>query len=114
MARQSPGNPACRPLTAVGAAPGAFAIMIDEPEYGAAAKGLHWLTALLLTVQFALGWIMPNIGRGAQPESLMNLHLSIGVVILAAALGRVAWRLFHGPPPPESSLPAWPDRMARR
>ncbi len=86
--------------------------MIDEPEYGAAAKGFHWLTALLLTVQFALGWIMPNIGRGAQPESLMNLHLSIGVLILAAALARVAWRLVNGVPAPEASLPAWQERMA--
>jgi len=87
--------------------------MIDEPEYGAAAKGFHWLTALLLAVQFGLGWIMPNIGRGMQPESLMNLHLSIGVVILAAALARVAWRLVHGVPALEASLPAWQERMAQ-
>ncbi len=87
--------------------------MIDEPEYGAAAKGFHWLTALLLAVQFGLGWIMPNIGRGMQPESLMNLHLSIGVVILAAALARAAWRLVHGVPAPEASLPAWQERMAQ-
>ena len=87
--------------------------MNDEPEYGAAAKGFHWLTALLLTVQFALGWIMPSIRRGMQPESLMNLHLSIGVVILAAALARVAWRLVRGVPAPEASLPAWQERMAQ-
>jgi len=87
--------------------------MIDEPQYGAAAKSLHWLTALLLAVQFLIGWTMPNVGRGMQPESLMNLHLSIGMVILAAALARVAWRLFHGVPAPEASLPAWQERMAQ-
>jgi cytochrome b561 len=89
-----------------------FGIMIDEPEYSAAAKGFHWLTALLLVVQFLLGWIMPNIGRGMQPESLINLHLSIGTLILVAALARVTWRLFHGVPAPEASLPAWQARMA--
>jgi len=87
--------------------------MIDEPQYGAAAKSLHWLTALLLAVQFLIGWTMPNVGRGMQPESLMNLHLSIGMVILAAALARVAWRLFHGVPAPEASLPAWQETMAQ-
>lgn len=87
--------------------------MNDEPQYSAAAKSFHWLTALLLAVQFLIGWIMPNIRRGMQPESLMNLHLSIGVLILAAALARVAWRLLHGVPAPEASLPAWQERMAQ-
>jgi cytochrome b561 len=34
------------------------------------------------------------------------------VVILAAALARVAWRLLRGVPAPEPSLPAWQERMA--
>ena len=87
--------------------------MIDEPQYGAAAKSLHWVTALLLVVQFVIGWTMPNIKRGMQPETLMNLHLSIGLLILAAALARVIWRLFHGVPVPEAGLPAWQERMAQ-
>jgi cytochrome b561 len=87
--------------------------MIHEPEYSAAAKSLHWVTALLLVVQFPIGWIMPKIGPGMQPESLLNLHLSIGTLILVAALARVTWRLFHGVPAPEASLPAWQERMAR-
>jgi cytochrome b561 len=86
---------------------------LDESHYSTAAKSLHWLTALLLIAQFLIGWIMPDIGRGMQPESLMNLHLSIGVLILVAALVRVTWRLFHGVPTPEASLPAWQERMAQ-
>jgi cytochrome b561 len=86
--------------------------MIDESGYGATAKSFHWLTALLLLVQFLVGWIMPNIGRGMQPESLMNLHLSVGVLILVAALSRVTWRLFQGAPAPEASLPGWQRRTA--
>jgi cytochrome b561 len=88
--------------------------MTDEPEYGAAAKTFHWLIALLLAVQFSLGWIMPKIRSGMQPESLMNLHLSIGTLILVAMLARVTWRLFHGVPAPDASLPVWQERMARR
>jgi cytochrome b561 len=91
----------------------AFVIMIDEPQYSPTAEMLHWLTALLLAGQFLIGWIMPNIGRGMQPEGLMNLHLSVGTLILVAALARVAWRLFRGAPAPEASLAAWQDRTAR-
>jgi cytochrome b561 len=85
---------------------------LDE-SHSAAAKSLHWLTALLLAMQFVIGWIMPDIGRGMQPESLMNLHLSIGALIMVATLVRVAWRLFHGVPAPEASLPAWQERTGR-
>jgi cytochrome b561 len=86
--------------------------MIDEPHYTPAAKGFHWLTAALLVAQFLLGWIMPSIGRGMQPEALMNLHLSVGTVILAVALARLSWRLVRGAPPHDASLPVWQDKLA--
>ena len=51
--------------------------------YDAVAKFFHWLTVALLLAQYAVGWIMPSIKRGMQPENLMNLHMSLGMVILA-------------------------------
>ena len=79
----------------------------EAPEYGPAAKLFHWLTVALLIVQFTLGWLMPDIKRGMQPESMMNLHISFGLVILAVVVLRFAWRLGHGAPPPEARLPHW-------
>jgi len=79
---------------------------VQQHAYGPTAKALHWLTMALLTVQYAIGWIMPGVKRGATPDSLMNLHISIGVVILALVLGRFLWRLFHHVPP-ERSLTRW-------
>lgn len=76
-------------------------------DYGSAAKLFHWAIAALLAAQFAVGWLMPHIRRGAQPEELMNLHLSIGLVILALMTARAAWRLVGGAPRPEAGLPAW-------
>jgi cytochrome b561 len=67
----------------------------------------------LLLAQFLIGWLMPNVGKDMQPDSLMNLHLSIGVLILVVALARVAWRLFHGVPAPAANLPAWQERIAQ-
>ncbi len=85
--------------------------MRPAQDYGSSAKLFHWATAALLAAQFTVGWLMPDIRRGMQPERLMNLHLSIGILILTLMTARGAWRLAHGAPPPEASLPAW-QRLA--
>jgi cytochrome b561 len=87
--------------------------MTVEAHYSPAAKGFHWVTAALLVAQFAIGWLMPKIGRGMQPETMMNLHLSVGTVILAVGLTRLAWRLSHDAPAAEASLPEWQEKTAR-
>jgi cytochrome b561 len=80
--------------------------MREETGYGPAAKVFHWSTVALLVVQYLVGWLMPDIRRGMLPGTAMNLHMSIGIVVLALVLGRFAWRLAH-PVPPEASLPGW-------
>lgn len=75
-------------------------------HYGATAKVFHWLIVLLLAIQYPIGWLMPDIHRGMQPGRPMNLHVSLGIVILALIVLRFAWRLTH-PVAPENSLPAW-------
>jgi cytochrome b561 len=75
-------------------------------NYGTTARMLHWATAALIALQFAVGWLMPDIRRGMSPGAPMNLHMSIGAVVLALILARFAWRLAH-PVAPEASLPPW-------
>lgn len=87
--------------------------MTHPREYGSAAKLFHWTTVVLLAAQFSVGWIMPDIHRGMQPERLMNLHLSIGLIILTLMTARAVWRLTHGAPLPEATLPDW-QRAASR
>lgn len=82
-------------------------------RYSAVAGTLHWLVLLLLIVQFALAWTMPAIHRGTQPETLINLHLSFGLLILALVLLRLLWRLVRTPPPPPADLPAWQHVLSR-
>jgi cytochrome b561 len=85
--------------------------MQPAQEYGRVAKGFHWLILALLAAQFTVGWLMPDIKRDMQPESLMNLHLSIGLTVLGLMTLRGLWRLSHGVPPPEPNLPPW-QRLA--
>lgn len=74
--------------------------------YGGFAKLLHWIIAIILVAQFALGWLMPNIRRGMEPGAAMHMHISIGIVALALIVVRVFWRLAH-PVAPAPELPRW-------
>jgi len=81
--------------------------------YTGTAKLLHWLILTLLVVQFVLAWTMPHMRRDTQPDTLINLHFSFGVLVLAVAVVRLAWRAMHGEPAPEDGLPPWQLQSAR-
>jgi cytochrome b561 len=80
--------------------------MLRKSNYGTPAKVMHWLIVALLTVQYLIGWLMPDIHHGMRPGAPMNAHISFGITILAIIVFRLAWRISH-PVAPESSLPAW-------
>jgi cytochrome b561 len=80
-------------------------------QYDTAAKFFHWLIVALMLLQFPLGWLMPNIRRGMTPGLAMNLHISIGLLILAIVLLRLGWRLAR-PVAADPTVPAWQSRAA--
>lgn len=75
---------------------------------------LHWVLALSLLAQLALGWWMLDIPKS--PPGLragwFNLHKSIGLTIFLIVLAQIAWRV-RQPVPGHSTLPAWQRRAAR-
>jgi cytochrome b561 len=81
--------------------------------YAGTAKALHWTIVALLIVQFIAAWTMPDIKRDTKPDTLINLHISVGVLILFVAVLRLAWRAGHAEPPPEDGLPPWQVQSAR-
>ena len=84
-----------------------------EPRYGAAAKFLHWLILALLIAQYAVAWTMPDIGPQTQPETLINLHMSLGLTILAVAAVRLILRVLYPVPLIADNVPAWQQWSAR-
>jgi len=66
---------------------------ISKAADGSVAKLLHWLIFLMLAAQYAVGSIMPHIGRDTLNEGWVNWHLSIGAAILFAIVLRFLWRL---------------------
>ncbi len=74
--------------------------------YNAVAKVLHWLVVVLLIVQFAVAWTMPDVHRDTKPVDLIAWHLSVGMTILLVMAVRLAWRARSTVPPPPADLSA--------
>ena len=81
--------------------------------YTGTAKALHWLIVALLIAQFTFAWTMPHIGRNTPVSTLISLHFTFGVIILAVALIRLLFRLARGVPEPEAGIPGWQETSAQ-
>ena len=87
---------------------------MPSERYTTVAIVLHWLIALMVVVQFGLGWGMQEIAKkppGPRAEAF-NLHKSLGLTIFALMALRVAWRVRH-PPPALPPMPRWQARLAK-
>lgn len=104
--------------------------------YGAVTQTLHWATVLALVAQVVVGYTMDaddsghgrGRGRGRSGESgrgrggdreddglgvldgsfdLVDLHVLLGIAIIALALARIVWRS-------TTPLPPWDERLTDR
>jgi cytochrome b561 len=87
--------------------------MANTSGYTSSAKFLHWLIVALLIVQFIVAWTMPHIGRDTPVTTLISLHFTVGIVILAVAFLRLVWRVIQGEPTPLDGAPPWQTQSAR-
>lgn len=71
-------------------------------RYGAVARIFHWLMALLLVAQLAMGFVAWELLERGMPlrTALAQLHISTGMTLLTLVLARLAWRRLDPPPPP--------------
>ncbi len=76
-------------------------------RYTTVAIILHWLIAAAIIFQIILGWRMGDEPKGPSTYAIFQLHKSIGITILLLSLARLAWRLFHRPPPHPVGQPRW-------
>src|SRR5581483_391223 len=84
--------------------------------YSPVAKLLHWLVAALIVAQFVIAYLMPHIGRNTQPNTIINLHFSLGAVILTVVIVRLVWRWIHAEPTPLDGIPpalVWSARLVQ-
>lgn len=106
------------------------------PAYGKTGRTLHWLTVVALVAQFVVGYVMDaggsgrgrGRGRGRSGESgrgrgrggdldvfddtLVTIHVVLGVAVLVLAAGRLWWRRRRGLPPWAPQLSPMERRVA--
>ena len=85
-------------------------------RYGAVAIALHWAMALLLLAPIALGWYLvrlPDVGYDTRKIVLILTHKDLGILALALALVRLAWRVGQALPALTDTLPDWQKVTAR-
>jgi cytochrome b561 len=67
----------------------------DGTNYDAVAVFLHWATALLVIVQFAMAKIWDSFDKPTR-QGMESVHVSLGVFLAAVVIARIIWRLIPG------------------
>ena len=79
-------------------------------RYSSGARWFHWLTALLMFAVIPLGWIFAAFKtKPGQPEVFVapfpgspadyaSVHKTLGLVVLAIVVARIAYRIVNPPP----------------
>ena len=75
-------------------------------RYNRVSISLHWLVALLLTFNFALGLYMADLPLSPLKLQRYSWHKWAGVTIFFLVVLRLLWRMAHKPPAP-APMPKW-------
>ena len=67
----------------------------DGTNYDNVAVALHWTTAVLVVVQFAVAETWDYFAKPTQ-ETMQAVHVSLGVLLAAVIIARLAWRFIPG------------------
>lgn len=87
--------------------------MQEQVSYRPAIKVLHWLIVATVALDFLVAWVMPGIRRTAVPSSLVDLHMSIGLLLIPFVLVLIGLRFFSPAPPFPVGMPRWQAFAAR-
>ncbi len=77
---------------------------LSTRSYNVVSRWLHWIIAGLILFMIFLGWRLDN--HDSLRLDRVNLHKSVGILILLLSLVRVGFRLAYKAPP-EPPMPKW-------
>jgi cytochrome b561 len=67
----------------------------DRTRYDPVAMSLHWATVLLVLANFGLAETWENFARPTR-HLMVVTHMSFGILLAAAVVARIVWRLIPG------------------
>ena len=94
---------------------GAIAVTPGDDRFDRISIGLHWLTVLLIVIQFASAWLRESVDHNSPiAVSLLMAHLDSGVLVWVVAVARLIWRHnFAYLPPFPPSMPKLQQTIAK-
>lgn len=75
-----------------------MAIRDTTERYGGVTQALHWATALVIAAAWTLGATMEELPRGPARAAGLDLHATLGLLVVAAVLARLLWRAANPSP----------------
>jgi cytochrome b561 len=82
---------------------------IENGRFDQTSITLHWLTVLLILVQFSTAWLRESVDHNTSfAVVLLTVHRSSGTLIWMVTLARLVWR--HN----FAYLPPFPESMSKR
>jgi cytochrome b561 len=91
-----------------------MALRNSPGEFGLVSRIFHWGTVLLVVAMLALGNRISGMEPGLANLWLYGLHKTLGFLVLALTLARIAWHIASPPPHPIGARTAafWTARAA--
>jgi cytochrome b561 len=68
-------------------------------HYDPLTQAIHWLSLIAIAIAFVIGVLLDDLPRGPAKTQLVNLHASLGVLVIALTAVRLGWRAFAATPP---------------
>ena len=84
-----------------------------ENEYGAVAKGFHWVIGLTILGLLAVGFYMAGLENAPFKFKIYGIHKALGIAVLALAALRVVWRFINVQPSGLSTHQAWEKFLSK-
>ena len=86
---------------------------MPTPErYTRTAVWLHWMIAILILINVTLGLSVGYIAED-NVRAVINLHKSIGILVLGLVILRILWRATHEPPALSAPHARWELMIAK-
>lgn len=82
-------------------------------SYTPGAIALHWIAAIVIITNLALGLYMTSLHLSPQKLRYISWHKWIGVTVLLLSAARLLWRLEHEVPELPWTMKPWEQALAR-
>ena len=73
-------------------------------QYNRLTQIIHWVSALLILSMIPLGLVMHNLPDGTPKQFMYNVHVAIGLIVIAVTVWRLVWLALHRWPDPLPGL----------